>query len=175
MDEMLKWIIGVGGLLLAGVAVAQTHGTHEHGVANLNVVLEGRRLTMEVYGPLDNFAGFEHAPRTAAERDALDRALDLLRKPGTVVALPEAAGCVLATSELHNPFAAKGGTSADRHADLTASYEFDCATPAALKRLEVRLFDSFPRLRKLRAAVASPGGQSGAELAKGRASLKLAP
>ena len=172
---MLKWMLGLLGLLAAGVAAAQTQGAHEHGVANLDVVLEGRRLTVEVTGPLDNFAGFERAPRNAAERDALNRALDLLRKPGTVVALPEAAGCVLTTSELHNPFAAaKAGPGADRHADLTASYEFDCATPAALKRLDVPLFDSFPRLRKLRAAVVAPAGQSGAELARGRATLKLA-
>lgn len=175
MDEMLKRMVGLGWLLLAGVAGAQTQVAHEHGVANLDVVLEGRRLTVELEGPLDNFVGFERAPRNATEREALNRALDLLRKPGTVVALPEAAGCVLAASELHNPFAAAKGGSGGGHADLMASYEFDCAAPAALKRLDVRLFASFPRLRKLRAAVVAPGGQSGAELTRARASLKLAP
>jgi uncharacterized protein DUF2796 len=169
-------MLAAGGLLLAGAALAQQHGGHAHGVAELGVVVEGRRLSLEVDGPLDNFVGFEHAPRNAAERAALDRALELLRDPGRVVALPAAAGCVLVATELLNPFAAaKGGAGRDSHADLTASYEFDCATPAALTPLEVRLFESFPRLRKLRAAVVAPAGQSGAELSKSRASLKLSP
>jgi uncharacterized protein DUF2796 len=173
---MREMVFVVCGALLAQLALAEQHGPHQHGVADLGVALEGRRLSMEVDGPLDNFVGFERAPRSATERAALDRALELLRRPEAVVALPDAAGCVLTASELLNPFGAtKGGAGTDGHADLTASYQFDCATPSALKRLELRLFESFPRLRKLRTAVAAPGGQSGAELSKGRASLRLAP
>lgn len=172
---MNKLIFATGGLLLAATVVAQEHGPHEHGVADLGVALEGRRLSLELDGPMDNFAGFERPPRNAAERAALDRALERLRTPEAVVRLPAEAGCSLASSELHNGFAPGGGDSKGGHTDLSAAYQFDCATPAALKRLEVRLFDSFPRLRKLRVAVVAPGGQRGAELAKGKAELVLAP
>lgn len=173
--DMGKLILATGGLIFAAAALAQQHGPHAHGVAELGVVVEGRRLSLEVDGPLDNFVGFELAPRNAAERAALERALELLRTPERVVVLPAAAGCTLIAAELLNPFAAAKGGGRESHADLTASYQFDCATPAALTRLDVRLFESFPRLRKLRVAVVAPGGQSGAELTKGRASLKLAP
>lgn len=173
---MHKLTFAVGAVLLAGAALADGPKAHQHGVADLEVVVEGRSLSLELEGPLNNFVGFEHGPRTKAERTALDRALELLRKPETVVALPEAAGCVLTASELLNPFAVtKGGKGPDGHADLTAGYQFDCTSPAALERLDVRLFQSFPRLRKLRAAVVAPGRQSGAELSKGRTSLRLAP
>src|SRR6185369_4353079 len=165
---MRNLVFLVCGALLAQLALAEEHGPHEHGVAAFDVVLEGRHLSVGVDGPLDNFVGFEHPPRSAAERTALERAMELLRKPETVVSLPAAAGCTLTTTELHNPFAgAKGDGGGDGHADLEASYQFDCATPAALTQMEVRLFDNFPRLRKLRAATVAPGGQKGADLTKG--------
>lgn len=173
---MHKPAIAICAAVLAPLASAQEHGPHEHGVAELSVALEGRQLSVELDGPLDSFAGFEHAPRSATERASLERAMDLLRKPETVLALPGAAGCALVASELHTPFAAsKAGGAGAGHADLEASYQFDCATPSALQRLDVRLFDNFPRLRKLKAAVVAPGGQSGANLVKGKASLKLGP
>jgi hypothetical protein len=180
---MLERILVAGGLLLAGSALAHSPGAHspgahspgahQHGVAELEVVLEGRRLAVELTGPLDNFAGFEHAPRNGAQRAALERALDVLRDPERVVALPAAGGCTLVASEIANPFVA--GTGKAGHADLSASYQFDCAEPAALKRLELRLFETFPRLKKLGAAVAGPGGQKGAELTRARAGLSLVP
>lgn len=48
----------------AGAAAGEhrEHGAHEHGVAQLNLVLEGEKLLIELASPGVNIVGFEHAP-----------------------------------------------------------------------------------------------------------------
>ena len=63
--------------------------------------------------------------------------------------------------------AAAGG-----HADLEASFRFQCAQPQALKSLDVAgLFQAYPRLKLLDAALAAPGVQRGAKLRPKQATL----
>lgn len=55
-------------LLLAGVLGAAGAATsahaHVHGMAQLDVVVEGARIALALHGAGDNFVGFEHAART---------------------------------------------------------------------------------------------------------------
>ena len=47
------------------------HDAHEHGVSKLNLVIEGKRLEMELGSPGSDIVGFEHAPATDADRKAI--------------------------------------------------------------------------------------------------------
>jgi hypothetical protein len=58
------------------------------------------------------------------------------------------------------------------HADLEASYVFECAAPDKLTGLEIGLFDVFPYLEEVEARVVSDKGQSASELKAGAAGLK---
>ena len=166
-------------LAFSGAVVAAGLPAHQHGRASLSVAIEGPLLVVELSGPLDNFTGFEHAPRNAAERRKLAEALALLRKPSSVLSLPEAAACRPDEAEVGDPFAAHeghdhgGGHEDSAHSELHASYRFDCADPAALGHLEVALFAAFPRLARLQATVVGPAGQSAVELSRKRTRLEL--
>ena len=51
-----------------------------------------------------------------------------------------------------------------QHADLDASFVFECAKPETLKSMDVALFSAWPALHELRVQVVSPTGQHAAEL-----------
>jgi len=140
---------------------------HEHGVLKLDVVIEGNTLSVALESPLDSFLGFERAPRTAAERQAGADLLARLRSPDKGAPLftaDAAARCTLskalvraAVLETATQAAAKAGHAG--HADLDADYTYTCAEPGQLKSLELGLFDTFGRLKRIDVQVAGPQGQ----------------
>lgn len=176
------------GALMSTAHAQQAHGAHEHGVAHLSVAVEGPELVIELSTPLDNLVGFEHAPATAAQRAALADAETRLGQGAELFQLPESAGCVLAGTVLESPWPRQAGNerpaghghdhghgadAREGHADLIATYRFECARPAALDAVRVELFDAFPRLRELRAVHAGEGGQGAAVLKPGATVLSL--
>ncbi|MOA54882.1 hypothetical protein D3C78_1785770 [compost metagenome] len=58
------------------------------------------------------------------------------------------------------------------HSDISAHYQFDCATPAALQTLELgSFFGSFPGTEKLDVQLIGPSGQQGVQLKPGNTRL----
>ncbi|WP_151633660.1 DUF2796 domain-containing protein [Noviherbaspirillum aerium] len=161
---MHKAIVPLGCVLclLLGAGGASAAGAHQHGVAQLTVATEGNRLELELSSPLESLVGFEHEPRNDKERKAVQAMKDSFRKPEALFAPSVAAQCSAAPAEVELP----GGDSKDGHADMHAAVAFECKTPAALKDLEVKLFDSFPRLQRLKVQLVAGGKQSGTELTR---------
>ena len=160
--------LGVCAGLLAMPAAAQPRA-HVHGVLRLDVAVDAGSLVVMVEAPLDSLLGFEHRPRTAAQRRAADDALARMNDAATLWRPDPAARCTLiqarVEAEALQPAAgsaasAPGGAQDDSHAELTASYHFDCAAPAQLLVLEHGLFDAFARLQRIEVQVAGPRGQS---------------
>ena len=69
------------------------HGPHEHGHGTLDVALEGEELVIELRMPGVNVVGFEHAPGTDAEREAVRQALTRFRDPAAVLVPSPDAEC----------------------------------------------------------------------------------
>ena len=67
---------------------------HEHGVATLDVALDGTRLYLDLATPAYNVLGFEHAPSTDEQRQTVSNARALLESDVPFVPDP-AAGCTL--------------------------------------------------------------------------------
>lgn len=160
-------------LSLFSAAAAAQHAPHEHGVATLRLALDGRQLHLELDSPLDNLVGFEHAPRNARERAALDAMAQRLRDAGALFALPAAAACVAAAPELALPHGAGADKTAGGHSDVRASYAFECAAPAQLTTLRIGLFEAFPRLQRLRVDTVTAAGQKRLTLDRSRRELPL--
>ena len=162
-------------LLACSAGWVQAAGAHQHGVARLEVVAEGPTLTVTLDSPLDNLVGFERGPRTAAERSAVQAMAQALHNGTTLLQPTPAASCTLRgvalqSDVIDSALLAKGASPAGNgkppaaggHADLEATFTFDCRTPTALKGLALGgLFSAVPRLRQLDAAVAVPGVQRG--------------
>ena len=142
---------------------AAGHATHQHGVAKLEVTIAGTELKLRLDTPLDNLLGFEHAPRTAAQRAAAQRLLERLRQGDELFQPTLAAACRMQRVEITAPVL-QGAASVKDHADLQAEWHFACAELKRLTGLRVNLFADFPRLKRLDAAVAGPHGQSSKRL-----------
>ncbi|MWV16281.1 DUF2796 domain-containing protein [Pseudomonas sp. L-22-4S-12] len=157
----------------------EEHGSldkHEHGVASLNVVLDGNTLEIQLESPAMNLLGFEHAASSAADQAKVAAARRQLEQPQALFALPIEAKCALKEHELQGAlFAAdaddeQGGEPG--HSDISAHYQFDCATPAALQTLELgSFFGSFPGTEKLDVQLIGPSGQQGTTLSPGNSRL----
>ena len=84
-------------------ASAASLDAHEHGVASLNLVLEGERLIIELDSPAANIVGFEHMPSSAKDFAALAEARKQLLRADALFAIPDAAGCALGEVEAQSP------------------------------------------------------------------------
>jgi hypothetical protein len=159
-------------LLCAGPALA-AHA-HVHGQAKLDVAMDGARIAIHLDSPLDSLLGFEHAPATLAQVDAARAMVAKLRNPAALFVASPAAACKATAVKIESaaipPAILAGGTAMPvkpgrgDHDDLDADFEFLCARPEALRQVEVRLFDAFPRLQRIDTQLISPRGQTAQRL-----------
>jgi hypothetical protein len=199
---VIRSITRLSGVFLVGTAVAHAHGAHEHGVGRLDIAVEKTTIDMDLDSPAVNLIGFEHEPGDAKEKATLEQAITDLKKGGGLMAFTPAAQClqkkVLVNSEAlehghggeHEHHDGKdqaahdhdeeGGADADEHedghdhADLNASWEFNCAHPEALHEIDFKgFFDRFPGTHLLRVQAALPGGQTAVELTPAATTLKM--
>lgn len=154
---------------------------HAHGVARLEVSLEGDVLSIELESPLDNLLGFERKPQYEKDFAKVREVAALLRAGDKLFVPTAAASCVLSGVKLESAAIAPellgekvvpaAKANAHEHADLDASYQFKCAKPVELKSLEVNTFDSFKRLRFINAQLAAGKVQRAAKLSAKSRSL----
>ena len=165
------------------------HGSlsaHEHGVGRLNAALDGQTLELELESPAMNLVGFEHAATSDADKAKVAAVRAQLEKPLALFNLPTAAGCVVASQELESPlFGGKPDADDDHdedakdehhhdHSEIHAHYQFRCATPGALKTLDLaNVFKTFPATQKIQVQLISASGQQGTEVTAKAAALKF--
>jgi hypothetical protein len=175
---------------------ADEPGAHVHGRAALEIAIDGAAVQINLNSPLDTVLGFERAPRNEKERQAVKAMALKFNQGDSLFVFTPAAQCRVASVNLTSPVlspdlltpASDSGKSmdgnttkdggavktapADTHAELEATWHFQCAVPQALQGLDVRLFQLFPGLQRLDTAVAGPKGQSSAKLSPEATRLK---
>ncbi|RTL48515.1 MAG: DUF2796 domain-containing protein [Rhodocyclaceae bacterium] len=162
------------GLLTLLSTVASSHGlgAHVHGVANLQVAVDGDTLTLVLESPLDNLLGFEHLPHTEKQKAAVRDMSSRLQKNDAVFIPTPAAACRLVSVKLESPvLSPEKKTDGDGHADLDGEFVFHCQHPEVLHGLDLMLFDGFPHLRQVDVQVATAKGQTAAKLSSARRRL----
>ena len=88
---------------------------HEHGAAELDAALDGATLEIELRSPAMNLVGFEHAPRSDADKAKIAGARKQLEQPDSLFGLTPAAGCTLAKTELESPLFEGGHSHEHEH------------------------------------------------------------
>lgn len=184
MKQPMLGFLCVG--LAAASASAWAHGPHVHGTGELNLAIQDNTISMELYGPLINVLGFEHAPRTDAQRAAVKAMVATLNNPTVLFVLPEAAACKAGIAQIDSPLtpstsassksaskSAKDDVGDDDGNNLTADFEFTCEHIENATTLTVKLFDAFPNTHIIKAAVVGPHGQSAKTLTTDDRSLPL--
>ncbi|MFK7966269.1 MAG: DUF2796 domain-containing protein [Burkholderiaceae bacterium] len=76
--------------------------SHVHGVAALNIALDGSELHIEMDSPAANIVGFEHAPKSDADHAALDKAVVLLKGGGQLFEFGSEVGCELELAQVNS-------------------------------------------------------------------------
>mgnify|MGYP001828388177 FL=1 len=169
------------------------HGAHVHGIAALNLALEGEEVHVELDSPAANIVGFEHAPSSEADHAALDKAVATLKKGDQLFRFNSEAGCRMekarVTSALldedhgdrandhgHEKEEARGHDEREHeehgheehegetHSNIDAAYHFECAQPGKLTQLTVELFEAFPGMEELNVQYVIESKQGAAEL-----------
>lgn len=161
--------------VLAASASAHALSAHVHGVATLQVAVDGKTLFINFSSPLDNLLGFEHKARNEAERKQVQKMINQFYK--TNLLMPTAsAQCKLSHVDLHSPvIKKKTGASTHQHeeheheehtdhADLDAEFQYNCHYVKGLRDLKVNLFKAFPNLHELNVEIVSGRGQSATQL-----------
>ena len=149
------------------------HGTHEHGVAQMNIAKDGDSLQIEFSSPAMNIVGFEHAPRTEQQRKAVKQAVSILEDATQLFVLTPAANCKLVHMDVETSLKAEAHSKhanhdthehENSHADFHAEYSFKCLQMPALSFMEVVLFKQFPATEDVDVKLLTEKGQTALEL-----------
>ena len=154
-------------------------GAHQHGVAHLNVAVDGADLYLEFISPSANIVGFEHPPRTEAQNTTVDDAVELLKDGESLFVPPAGAQCRLGNptvdsdidsdpgseSEGAHPHEHDEGDEPQRHSEFTADYHFVCDNPEELTGVDVMLSRAFPGIEHIGVLLLTGTEQAALELA----------
>lgn len=165
------------------------HDAHVHGIAALNLALEGQEVHVELDSPAANIVGFEHAPSSEADHAALDKAVATLKDGDRLFRFNAEAGCRMekanvASSLLDEEHGEHAGEhkgdhdhekqdkhdndkhehEGETHSDIEAAYHFECDQPGKLTQLTVELFEAFPGTEELKVQYVIESKQGAAEL-----------
>jgi hypothetical protein len=192
MRISLITLVSLGLMTTAPLAAERRqHDAHEHGHAEMRVVLDGAVLAVEIEAPGMDIVGFEHQPKTRAEKSKVRQALEKLESAAPLFGLSQKAECSVTVAHAehsalrqdddhhsahkehahkehaHKEHAHKDDDHADEpstHSAFHAHYEWTCKTPEALNQVDVRYFDAFPATAEIDAMIIGPNGQTAQEL-----------
>lgn len=167
-------------LALPVVAFANDHQhsleAHVHGAAMLNIVLEEQQLELQLESPAMNIVGFEYQAKNATDKKTMKAAHNSLNDAATLFSLSTAAQCTITSVSIENDLLEQTDEhdhpqdnhthDADpQHRDITVHYHYHCATPEALKQIDLAgFFKQFPQTEKIQVQLVTAAQQQGAEL-----------
>ncbi len=143
----------------ANATERREHGAHAHGHAELRAILDEGALAIEIEAPGADIVGFEHLPKSDADKAKVAAARATLLDAERMFRLPAAAGCALDDATAAYETLEEAG-----HAAFHAAYQWTCAAPGKLDAVVVRYFEHFPATEELDAEIVGPSGQSAREL-----------
>ncbi|WP_337169810.1 DUF2796 domain-containing protein [Gemmatimonas aurantiaca] len=138
---------------------------HVHGQARLSVGIEGRTGQAELRATGDDVFGFEHAPRTARERETQTQALTRLRTSGgTLLRFDPALGCQVTARDV------RIDTSGE-HGEVVAAYQIACRVAPQGKPIRFGFSTAFPGIDRVVVQLVSDTAQTGATISRDRGQL----
>ncbi|MGK6309191.1 DUF2796 domain-containing protein [Variovorax sp. DT-64] len=161
--QRLLWTFAFTGLVAAAplAATAQARA-HVHGQLKLDIAIEGPTVVIEMESPLENFVGYEHAPKTEAEKKMADDAVAQLRAADQLFKIDPAANCKLGPVTLRSAALGLGKAetgAGEGHADLDGTFAFNCTKATEAKFIELALVNAFKGVRQVDVQIVSPDGQ----------------
>lgn len=175
--------------LTAISAVAAAGEPHIHGVADLEIAIDGSELQLVLRGPAEVFFGFEHEPQTPDEHREVAEALADLRDPAASL-ITLAPDCDLEMVAVDTPFSSNALAAApthdhtnghqagsghgmefhqsahqgaEPHKNLEASYTYACPSGPP-RKVTLEAFVRFPALQRINTVWITDDGAGSSEL-----------
>lgn len=147
----------------------EQHGVHEHGKVTFNVALEGQELVVELDAPAANVIGFEHAPRTEAEKAKVRDRATWLQAGQELITFPVAAACRFREAKLEAP----QWQEAESHADYELRLTYRCDRPQRLEWLQLSLLGGLQEVHEARVNLLTPSRQGSETVKSAETRIKL--
>ncbi|MDB4002494.1 DUF2796 domain-containing protein [Oceanospirillaceae bacterium] len=168
-------------------AIAIELDAHEHGSANLDIVIDTDTIQMSFHSPAVNIVGFEYATDDKQQlllikqaEDSLSNVNDMFSLVGNVSCqtVKASANWLTEHEEEHDDHEGHeeehDETPSSEHAEFIAEYELTCKQLNNLTAIEVNLFEFFPAIADLDVQMIYAGGQVKQELNANNTLIKLA-
>lgn len=170
--------------VLSHGAMAQSHQhAHVHGHIQLGVAVDGKQVSVDIDTPLESLLGFEHAPRSAAEKKLAADWAQRLRDGSGLLQFNAEAQCRLVQADLDAPVLGLGkqaspsplGKDDGGHADLEGAWLFECAAPGALRSLDLAFFKRSAHARVMEVQWVKGSRQGKQTLKRPQSRINLTP
>jgi Protein of unknown function (DUF2796) len=158
---------------------------HVHGVAAINIIVEGKRVVVEFHTPTEGVMGFEHEAKSDAEKKKRDAALRLVNdRFNELVVFDKKFGCqsqagkvAIVQSDSISGKDKKHGQGDDKksaeHRELRATHNFECQKDPTGSRVRFGVTKVFPEIQEIKVQVLSDAKQSGATIKKDKGDVGL--
>jgi hypothetical protein len=163
-------------------------GAHVHGVSELNIVIEGNKLEMQLRSPTINIVGFEHKASTAQQIRKVKQSEVKLHDHKSLFSF-SSGGCRLTQaqidlanlikknaiekdvhdhhkSELDHHHEKEDEEEHGDHSEVVAHYYYDCEDMDDLSSLSLGFFDMFPAMQQINGIWITTSGQGAASLTR---------
>lgn len=167
----MKYFLTTLSIVLSSVYAVQSHahalGAHVHGIATLDISQDQKILTINLSSPLDNLIGFEHIAQTDKQKAQVKTMQLQLNQAASLFAFSPAAQCSLQSVKLDSLVLTPNKPQKPEevgHADLDGEFIFSCNKAENLHAIDLKLFDFFPNLHVVKAAMVTAKVQTAATL-----------
>lgn len=143
------------------------HAAHIHGVANLQIAVEGERVYLALTAPADTLLGFDGEPLNEQQQAQAQTVQQLLNEPLRLWGVPADANCLVEATELTWPTAAQLAA----HVNIAIEWQLTC--DAKLSFLSLELWQQFSGLETLQVELVTDTGAQALELTRADKRVEL--
>jgi hypothetical protein len=168
-------------------AEKRRHDTHVHGVAEINIAVEGTKATVEFRAPAESIMGFEREAKSESDRQKRDMALEQLRtKSDQMVLFDARLGCKFSdvktaiVEQKGDDAKARSGKDAQKdqnrrgeHREVHGTFSVACDKPLPGSRVRFGVSKVFHDIQEIKVQVVGDSGQSGATIKRDKGDIKL--
>jgi hypothetical protein len=119
-------------------------GPHTHGVGKLDIGQRGHIVKASFVLPMESLVGFEHIPKTPAQKTAVEQLQVNLSKENALMQFSPAVQCKQ-TALQYNSSSVHG----QGHADVIVEIQFQCQNTSSLGRIDFEVFKQYPKLKQI--------------------------
>jgi hypothetical protein len=165
----------------SGAGERRQEAAHVHGIAEINIAVEGAKAAVEFHVPAESVMGFEHEAKSAADQKKRDAALKTIQqKIAEMVIFEPGRGCkfspgkvVIAEEHEGTAHASGQGSKSGEHREVRAEFSVVCQKPLAGSRVRFGVSKVFPDIHEVQVQALGDAQQSGATIKKDQGEVKL--